>query len=159
MYKQEVYLNLCRTVVGATGVLSDRQRSDIDLSRKLAVVFVSITISVLYLFDIRAQINVAERLTVYQCPRDMGQNRKNIDKYPVPHCNRTAIEAPPWNGYITKTRLFKYIENFTTKKWKFSDKKFWYFFSHFCSKHRCGYSLEPPEAVLTSTHDLCFEQN
>ena len=24
---------------------------------------------------------------------------------------------------ITKTRLFKYIANFTTKKWKFSDKK------------------------------------
>ena len=44
----------------------------------------------------------------------------------------------PWEGcgpwlrpfpgiIITKTRLFKYIENFTTKKWKFSDKKFWYF--------------------------------
>ena len=26
---------------------------------------------------------------------------------------------------ITKTRLFKYIENFTTKKGKFSNKKFW----------------------------------
>ena len=25
---------------------------------------------------------------------------------------------------ITKTRLFKYIVNFTTKKWNFSDKKF-----------------------------------
>ena len=37
--------------------------------------------------------------------------------------------------HITKTCLFKYTENFTTKKWKFSDKKFWYF-SHFCSKHR-----------------------
>ena len=24
---------------------------------------------------------------------------------------------------ITKTRLFKYIENFTFKHWKFSDKK------------------------------------
>ena len=37
---------------------------------------------------------------------------------------------------ITKTRLFKYIENFTNKtKWKFSDKKIWYF-SYFCSKHR-----------------------
>ena len=36
---------------------------------------------------------------------------------------------------ITKTRLFKYIENLTTKKWKFSDKFFWYF-SYFCSKHR-----------------------
>ena len=36
---------------------------------------------------------------------------------------------------ITKTRLFKYIENFTSKNWKFSDKKIWYF-SYFCSKHR-----------------------
>ena len=25
---------------------------------------------------------------------------------------------------ITKTRLFKYIENFTSKNWKFSDKNF-----------------------------------
>ena len=25
-------------------------------------------------------------------------------------------------GCITKTRLFKYTENFTTKNWKFSDK-------------------------------------
>ena len=36
---------------------------------------------------------------------------------------------------ITKTRLFKYIENFTTKNWKFSDKKT-LIFSYFCSKHR-----------------------
>ena len=36
---------------------------------------------------------------------------------------------------ITKTRLFKYIENFTIKNGTFSDKKFWYF-SYFCSKHR-----------------------
>ena len=27
--------------------------------------------------------------------------------------------------HITKTCLFKYTENFTTKKWKFPDKKFW----------------------------------
>ena len=36
---------------------------------------------------------------------------------------------------ITKTCLFKTIDNFPTKKGKFSDKKFWYY-SHFCSKHR-----------------------
>ena len=36
---------------------------------------------------------------------------------------------------ITKTRLFKYIENFISKNWKFSDKKLLYF-SYFCSKHR-----------------------
>ena len=40
------------------------------------------------------------------------------------------------NHIITKTRLFKYINNFTTKnKWKFSDNKFWYF-PYFSSKHR-----------------------
>ena len=54
---------------------------------------------------------------------------------------------------ITKTRLFKYIENFTSKNWKFSDKKFWYF-SSFCTKHRFGYSLEPPRRG--GTHNLCF---
>ena len=36
---------------------------------------------------------------------------------------------------FTKTRLFKFTENFPTKKWKFLGKKFWYF-SYFCSKHR-----------------------
>ena len=46
--------------------------------------------------------------------------------------------------YIMKTRLFKYIENFTVKYWKFSDKKLWYF-SYFCSNIDCGYSLEPPQ--------------
>ena len=35
---------------------------------------------------------------------------------------------------ITKTCIFKYTENFTIKKWIFSDKTFWYF-SCFCSKH------------------------
>ena len=28
---------------------------------------------------------------------------------------------------IPKTRLFKYIENYTSKNWNFSDKKLWYF--------------------------------
>ena len=53
---------------------------------------------------------------------------------------------------ITKKRLFKYIENFTSKIWKFSDKKFWYF-SYVCSKHRLWVLCE---AILTSTHNLCF---
>ena len=45
-----------------------------------------------------------------------------------------------WNMFasrkltIMKTRLFKYIENFTSKHIKFSDKKIC--FSYFCSKHR-----------------------
>ena len=45
---------------------------------------------------------------------------------------------------IMKTRLFKYIENFTFKNRKFSDKKNFDIFSYFCSKYIvCGYSLEP----------------
>ena len=44
---------------------------------------------------------------------------------------------------ITKTCLFKYIENFTFKNWKFSDKKI-LCFSYFCSKYRLWYSLERP---------------
>ena len=44
---------------------------------------------------------------------------------------------------ITKTRLFKYIEKFTTKKGKFSDKKFRYFFYISVQNIDCGYSLEP----------------
>ena len=44
---------------------------------------------------------------------------------------------------ITQTRLFKYIENFTTKNWKFSDKNSDIF--HISAQNiDCGYSLEPP---------------
>ena len=44
---------------------------------------------------------------------------------------------------ITKTRLFKYIENFITKHWKFSDKNSDIF--HISAQNiDCGYSLEPP---------------
>ena len=39
------------------------------------------------------------------------------------------------NICITKTYLFKYIENFTPKNLKFSGKKLWYF-SYICLKHR-----------------------
>ena len=45
----------------------------------------------------------------------------------------------PWQqfaNFITKTRLFKYTENFTTKTWKFSNKKKILYFSYFCSKHK-----------------------
>ena len=44
---------------------------------------------------------------------------------------------------ITKTSLFKYTENFTTKKWKFSDKQSDIFHTS-AQKIDCGYSLEPP---------------
>ena len=44
---------------------------------------------------------------------------------------------------ITTTRPFKYIENFATKNWKFSDKNPDIF--HISVQNiDCGYSLEPP---------------
>ena len=44
--------------------------------------------------------------------------------------------------YISKTRLFKYIENFTTKRGKISHKKFRFF--HISAQNiDYGYSLEP----------------
>ena len=35
----------------------------------------------------------------------------------------SAEESGLYDFLITKTRLFKYTEKFTMKKWKFSDKK------------------------------------
>ena len=43
---------------------------------------------------------------------------------------------------IRKTRLFKYVENFATKNWKFSDKNS-DIFSYLCSKHRLWILLKP----------------
>ena len=45
-------------------------------------------------------------------------------------------------GLITQSSLFKYTENFTTKKWKFSDKNSGIFFLS-SQNIDCGYSLEP----------------
>ena len=45
---------------------------------------------------------------------------------------------------ITKTHLFKYIENFFSKHLKFSDKKTVNFFHISAQNIDCGYSLEPP---------------
>ena len=45
---------------------------------------------------------------------------------------------------ITKTRVFKYIENFTSKNRNFSDKKTLIFFHISAQNLDCGYSLEPP---------------
>ena len=67
---------------------------------------------------------------------------------------------------IMKTRLFKYIENFTTKNWKFSDKnsdifitKNWKFsdknsdiFHISAQDIYCGYSLEPPRRVSSTEY-------
>ena len=57
-----------------------------------------------------------------------GEIRKNINIF--------VRKTESYLEFITKTCLFKYIENFTAKNWKLSDKN--------------------SEAVLTSTHNLCF---
>ena len=53
-----------------------------------------------------------------------------------------------------KTRLFKYIENFTSKNWKFSDKNS-DIFHNSAQNIDCEYL---GEAVLTSTTIYVFEQ-
>ena len=50
---------------------------------------------------------------------------------------------------ITKTRFFKYVENFTTKNWKFSDKYSNIF--HISAQNiDSGSSLEPPLSMFLS---------
>ena len=44
------------------------------------------------------------------------------------HFRGTVVRHVENIDNITKTRLFKYTENFTTKKWKFSDKNSIFFF-------------------------------
>ena len=52
-------------------------------------------------------------------------------------------DRPEQTVYITKTRLFKYIEHFTSKNIKFSDKKSDIF--HISAQNiDCGYPLESP---------------
>ena len=46
-----------------------------------------------------------------------------------------------------ETCLFKDTENFTTKKWKFSDKKFWFFY---ISAQNIGGSNEYPQCMFLS---------
>ena len=46
--------------------------------------------------------------------------------------------------YITKTRLFKYTEHFTTKKTESFPIKLLIFFIFQLKNIDCGYSLEPP---------------
>ena len=59
------------------------------------------------------------------------------------NCQLTGNSWPVALPYITKTCLFKYTENFTTKKWKFAEKKSDIF--HISAQNiDCGYSLEPP---------------
>ena len=51
---------------------------------------------------------------------------------------------PPEIFPITKTCPFKYIENFISKNWQFSDKKNSDIFHISAQNIDCGYSLEPP---------------
>ena len=46
--------------------------------------------------------------------------------------------------FITKTCLFKYTENFTTKKWIYFQIRNFLILFLFLLKTDCGYSLEPP---------------
>ena len=67
------------------------------------------------------------------------------------------ILKAPYSSNITKTRLFKYTENFTTKNGKFSDKKFLYFFFHISAQNKdCGYSLEPPRRGGSNEYPQCM---
>ena len=72
--------------------------------------------------------------------------------------NIYKISTPKTEDFqiITKTRLFKYNENFTTKKWKFSEKNAHIF--HISAQNiDCGYSLEPPRRGSSNEyHNLCF---
>ena len=65
------------------------------------------------------------------------------------YLNFKYYEAFDWYRFIkliyniTKTSLFKYTENFSSKKWKFSDKNSDIF--HISAQNiHCGNSLEPP---------------
>ena len=51
---------------------------------------------------------------------------------------------------ITKTHLFKYKENFSSKNLKFSDKKNCDIFHISAQNIDCGYSLEPPRLYVLS---------
>ena len=64
--------------------------------------------------------------------------------------------------HITKTRLFKYIENFTAKKGRLSDKKKSDFFFHISAQNiDCGYSLEPPPRRGSNEYpqSMFYQQN
>ena len=58
---------------------------------------------------------------------------------------------------ITKTRLFKYTENFTTKKMAIFQIKNSDIFYISAQNIDCGYSLEPPRRGGSNEyHNLCF---
>ena len=101
------YVNLHRAVIGPSATLTGRWRPDKDLRRMLT----GYCLCVWYVVK----------------ERDTGLQFHNVE--------RTLFLRRQQCRTITKTCLFKYIENFTSKTWKFSDEKLWYF-SYFFSKHR-----------------------
>ena len=71
-----------------------------------------------------------------------GQRRVVVD-FPQFSIIKKNMQWVLMSNQITKRSLFIYIENFTTKKIENFQIKI-PFFSYFCSRHRLGYSLEPP---------------
>ena len=57
---------------------------------------------------------------------------------------------------ITKINLFKYIEVFTTKKWKLSDNKSDNFHISFTTYISGTLYDRLGKVILPSTHNLCF---
>ena len=57
--------------------------------------------------------------------------------------------------FITKTRLFKYIDSFTSKVWNFLDKNS-DIFSYFCQNIDFGYSFEPPRRGGSKAYNILF---
>ena len=95
---------------------------------------------------------VMQCLTTYASNRAVWSGRSSSYRIGGYYCKYIDEQIRPWSDctsghspfvYIAKTRLFEYIENFTTKNWKFSDKNFDIF--HISAQNiDCGYSLELP---------------
>ena len=104
----------------------------------------------LHLFTQACCPNTQEKYAIGDLSLTCAAVSENI---PSDMCAREDSSQP-----ITKTRLFKYIENLITKICKFSNKNS--DISHISAKNiGCGYSLELPCQSCSnnfSTHNLCF---
>ena len=89
----------------------------------------------------RRPLRIEQILVLWSCIRIKGAVSRQFNLFkPLVVFKITILR--PFLCSITKIRLFKYIENFTTKNRKFSDKKPLFFI--FLLKTDYGYSLEPP---------------
>ena len=90
----------------------------------------------------------------------MGRNSYEFTTGKVTITLNSLPETPKDQGTITKTRLFKYIENFTSQNWKCSDEKLWYF-PYLCSKHRLWVLVRTASArrFVRVPTTYVFEQN